>query len=48
MIIGVVAYLLGSESSKCECPSGGGRKGSSGFGSAMAGKIAGKVIDKVF
>lgn len=48
--IGVVAYLLGRESCSCDCSvSGTNRKTrSGGFGSAMAGKIAGKVIDKVF
>lgn len=48
--IGVVAYLLGRENCSCDCSvSGTTRKvKSGGFGSAMAGKIAGKFIDKVF
>ena len=50
VVIGVVAYLLGRENCSCDYSVGGTvrRTKSNGFGSAMAGKIAGKFIDKVF
>ena len=50
VVIGVVAYLLGRENSSCDCSTSGTarRTKSNGLGSAMAGKIAGKFIDKVF
>jgi hypothetical protein len=52
-VVALVAYMLGRETKTCDCSIGDYRykrsgNGRSGFGSAMAGKIAGKFIDRIF
>jgi hypothetical protein len=51
-VIGIVAYSLGREHCSCDYSDYKNnrhpRNGGSGFGSNMAGKIAGKFIDKIF